>query len=232
MMTTCGIRTDKLAVQLAAADSVASGCTPIVSCGSCPPRRGRGRIAVPRDLYRGGDVRRTVHKRRLSATGDTVQTSRLVLPTALVRERSDGTARSRHQDWGLHLFRATRVGGVQLMQVGDVLVELGVGSNGSLRREPIGGPHWIGHRERGRVAQPGPGRLRRRPTASVRAPVPSRRGVSASLSTLVRRRLVPSPRALFALGLSGLLGRPTFERAMHAVRGRPVDQPTVQSWSA
>ena len=97
---------DKLAIQLAAADSVASGCTPIVSCRIMSRREaGAAGIAVPRDLYQGGDVETYLfRKRRLSATRNTVQTSTLVLPTALANGRMEPRAHA-PSGLGLHLAR-------------------------------------------------------------------------------------------------------------------------------
>ncbi|HEY1739717.1 MAG TPA: glycosyltransferase [Acidimicrobiia bacterium] len=230
---------DKLAIQLAAADSVATGGTPIapavpiVSCRIMSrPKDGAPGVVVPRDLYERGDIESYLfRKRRLSASRNTLQTSTLVLPTALARAVGWDRSLTRHQDWDF-ISRATRVAGVRLVQVGDVLVELGVGSAGSLSA----GADWRASLD---WAAANAGVWPRPAFADFVAGQPLRyalqcrswRGVSASMSTLARHRVVPSLGAV-ALGLSGVLGRPAFERAMHARAGRPVDSPKVQPWSA
>jgi hypothetical protein len=229
---------DKLAIQLAAADAAGAACTPIVS-SRIMSRRADGAlgVAVPRELYRDGDVETYLfHKRRFTAARNTVQTSTLLLPTALAQAVGWDRTLARHQDWDF-ISRATRVDGVRLIQVADVLVEVGIGSKQSLSA----GSDWrasldwaLGNSSiwpRAAFAdfvagQPLRYALQRR----------SARGVSASVGTLVRQRATPSLRAV-ALGLSGVAGRPAFERAMHA-RARQTSamgtgEPAgVGSWSA
>ncbi len=120
---------------------------------------------------------------------------------------------------------------MQLVQVGDLLVDLGVGSAGSLSATS----DWRASLD---WAIDNAGVWPHEAFADFVAGQPLRyalqcrsaRGVAAAVGALAGRRAAPSLRAV-ALGLSGIIPRRPFERLMHARADRAVDQVRAPAWS-
>jgi hypothetical protein len=214
----------KLERQLRAARAMPAHRRPIVSCRALSRARAATHgVAVPRHLYRGGDVATYLFRRRhLSAARNTLQTSTLLLRTDLAREIGWDCSLRKHQDWDF-VTRATRAPHATLLQVPEILVEFGVGSENSVSATP----DWEASLDWALACES----EWARPTFAdfiagqpLRYAVQGRsmHGIARSVGVLASRRARPSVRAV-ALGLSGVLGRPSFERAMHLAK-RSGDQ--------
>lgn len=207
----------KLAVQLAAADGRDDRC--VISCRAVSvDARGRRSQPIPLVPYREGEElpRWLLYKRRISARRNAFFTPTLVISRSLLLEHPWAESLRRHQDWDL-LIRLWSLGDVRFLQVADALVEVAVGSEGSISggadwessldwilRAPLDDPTLVADFI---AAQPLRYALQDR----------SWRGVVTTTRAVLRTKRPPSAVGLL-LGLSGLASRKRFERAMSTGR--------------
>lgn len=206
----------KLSQQLAAAHCSVNPERCVVSSQSRSVDVGSGKAQgpIPQNVYNGTEpVSRWLFLRRsLSARRALMPTPTLLLARELALEA--GWRRlPRHQDWDF-LMRLDALGGVEFIQVDDVLVEFSVGSVESISASP----QWQASLEWAKELRPGWDDATFTDFVvgqPLRYAIQARSvdGVRASLRSLPRSEW-PSLNAV-ALGLSGVFDRSVFDRVLH-----------------